>query len=228
MNKRSTLLSKLAGNGIEIGALHRPCALPQNCHVKYVDRLTRAQLLEQYPELIGHPLVEPDIIDDAETLRSIPDASQDFVIANHVIEHMRDPIGALLHWARVLKPKGILFLAVPDKHTSFDHARPITEWEHLVLDHQGESKERDFEHFKDFALHVSCRTFNVKPENEAEAFAHELWEKQYSIHYHVWDFPSFSDFLVKLKTNFTAWNLNQIAYSDPDRELQEFIFLLEK
>ena len=36
-----------------------------------------------------------DVVDDAQTLATFPDESVDFVIANHVLEHLEDPIGAL-------------------------------------------------------------------------------------------------------------------------------------
>ncbi len=48
----------LHGEGIEIGALHNP--LPTSAHVKYVDRLSRADLRRHYPELAAFPVVDPD------------------------------------------------------------------------------------------------------------------------------------------------------------------------
>src|SRR6266852_1252099 len=101
----------LKGNGIEIGALHNPLQVPPWARVKYVDRLPIVQLREQYPELNDKELVEVDILDDGERLTKISDASQDFVIANHFVEHSQDPIGAVLNMLRVLKPGGRLYLA---------------------------------------------------------------------------------------------------------------------
>jgi ubiquinone/menaquinone biosynthesis C-methylase UbiE len=40
----------------------------------------------------------------------LADSSQDFVIANHLLEHLPDPIGALKEWYRVLRAGGTLFL----------------------------------------------------------------------------------------------------------------------
>src|SRR5437870_4275781 len=90
---RARLLQMLSGDGIEIGALHRPVIAP-HLRVLHVDRMMPEELMRHYPELAGHTLVEPNIIDDAETLAKIADGSQEFVIANHVIEHMRDPVRA--------------------------------------------------------------------------------------------------------------------------------------
>ena len=41
----------IAGNGIEIGALHKPLKVPESAKVKYVDRMSTSSLRKQYPEL---------------------------------------------------------------------------------------------------------------------------------------------------------------------------------
>lgn len=224
MEDREEFLKLLTGSGIEIGPLHRPCVVP-HLTVKYVDRLSKADLLDQYPELAEHPIVEADILDDAETLSTIDQDSQQFVIANHVIEHMANPILALENWARVLKPGGRLFLAVPDKNTSFDVERPITELSHIIEDYKSPSLERDYRHFEDFAHYVSCRQFKVRPENESKQFAKELFDKNYSIHFHVWDFPAFNDVLQYMQ-EARAWPMKLIASRDTIG--QEFLFVAER
>ena len=82
----------LRGTGIEIGALHEPLIVPRRVTVRYVDRMRSPQLRHQYPELSRADLVDVDIVDDGELLATIPDGSQDFVVANHFIEHCQDPI----------------------------------------------------------------------------------------------------------------------------------------
>jgi hypothetical protein len=72
----------LAGDGIEIGALHSALPLPEGARAKYVDRLPVSELRRQYPELAQLDLVDVDIIDDGETLSRIPDGSQDFIVAS--------------------------------------------------------------------------------------------------------------------------------------------------
>jgi len=222
---REHLLQLLSGSGIEIGALHRPVDAP-HLRIQYVDRCTREELFDCYPELKGLPIVKTDILDDAETLRTIPSESQDFLIANHVIEHMRDPIGTLLCWQRVLKRGGRLFLAVPNRDTTFDREREITPLEHLVADHTNPDKERDFQAFLDFSRYVSCRFFKVKPESEYEAFARELEQKDYSIHFHVWDQNAFNQLLSYLNNSELDWSM-QIVDSVPALA-DEFAYVLEK
>ena len=215
----------MRGEGIEIGALQNPVKAP-HLKVHYVDRYSRAQLYESYPELRNQPIVDPDIIDDAESLKSVPDGSQDFVIANHVIEHMANPIGALLNWARVLKDGGRLFLAVPDKHTTFDANRPLTPLSHVIEDYKSPSRERDYPHFVEFAREVSCRTFNMRPVEEHEIVAKDLFEKDYSIHFHVWDREAFRELLTYLSKELSGWRC-EICGSSPTTG-NEFIFVLER
>jgi hypothetical protein len=49
------------------------------------------------------------------------------VVASHVIEHVPDLIGWLKETHAVLKPGGILTLAIPDKRYCFDYFRPPTQ-----------------------------------------------------------------------------------------------------
>jgi SAM-dependent methyltransferase len=136
--------------------------------------------LEHYPELAGFPLVDPNIIGDAESLVNVEDEKYDFLVSAHVIEHMRDPLSAIKQWCRVVKPGGLIYLIVPDKRYTFDKHRVRTTLEHMILDYVAPSRERDLEHYLDQAVHV-----NEKVGSEAVEFARE-WEKiDYSIHFHV-------------------------------------------
>jgi SAM-dependent methyltransferase len=171
---------RLTGKGLEIGPLHRPMVRHEGMVVDYIDRCTVKELREHYPELNDLPLVEPNIIGDAETLANIKDKTYDFVIAAHVIEHMRNPLFALEQWCRVLKPKGRVYLIVPDKRITFDRNRVRTNIEHIIQDYRSPSLERDFDHFIDYAVHV-----HKKSGSEAIAEAERLVKTDYSIHFHV-------------------------------------------
>lgn len=171
----------LKGSGIEIGALHAPLPVPRAAKVRYLDRMNVSELRRQYAELAHEALVEPDIIDDGETMSRVADDSQDFLIANHVIEHCQDTLGTLRHWLRVLKPGGVLYMAVPDKRFTFDLQRPTTSWQHLQRDHEhGPALSRD-EHYQEWA-----RLVNNAPEHQVAAAAQALSDLDYSIHFHVW------------------------------------------
>jgi predicted SAM-dependent methyltransferase len=181
----------LAGDGLEIGALHRPLLAPRAARVRYVDRMDVAALRDQYPELADLPLVDVDLIDDGETLSKMADGSQDFVIANHFIEHTQNPLATLYNHARVLRTGGTLYLAVPDKRRTFDADRQVTPLEHVVRDlHVGPQWSRA-QHFEEWARFVE-----KLPEDQVGERARELERRDYSIHFHVWTPQDFLELLV--------------------------------
>ncbi|MCZ2342703.1 MAG: class I SAM-dependent methyltransferase [Bacteroidales bacterium] len=172
----------LHGEGIEVGALHNPLPTPQSARVRFVDRMSVEDLRRQYPDLATLPLVPVDIVSDGETLSSVPDQSQDFVIGNHFLEHCEDPIGTLKNFLRVVRPGGVVYCAVPDKRFTFDRDRPLTTLEHLIADHQNGPAVSRRGHYEEYAEFVHDRH---TPE-DIQAMADHLIEIGYSIHYHVW------------------------------------------
>ena len=72
-------------------------------------------LRRHYPELNDLPLVNVNIVDDGEKLTAFEPNSQDFIIANHFLEHTQDPIGTVRRHLEVLRPDGVLYMAVPDR-----------------------------------------------------------------------------------------------------------------
>jgi SAM-dependent methyltransferase len=72
----------------------------------------------------------------------LADKSVDFVFASHVIEHIPDPIGALLEWMRVARR--YVLLIVPHRDRTFDFDRSLTPLSELIERHQaGFSSEED-------------------------------------------------------------------------------------
>ena len=182
----------LQGEGIEIGALQNPLNVPQNVKVKYVDVLTKADALKHFPELSDALLVDPEIISNGQTLTGVADSSFDFCIANHVLEHMRNPVMALRNWLRVLKPGGTAYIAIPDRTNKIDHTRPVTTLEHILLDDSGlDRRENDHNHYLEWAIHSNGCNSGA----DAEARAVELEAQQYNIHFHVFDQTSFKELL---------------------------------
>jgi predicted SAM-dependent methyltransferase len=190
-NRKLVAATVLRGKGIEVGALHEPLVVPPWIAVRYVDRLSVAELRAHYPELDALPLVEPDIIDNGEALPTVPDRSEDFLIANHFIEHCEDPIGALTNFCRVVRPGGTIYLAVPDKRHTFDKTRALTPFEHLVRDHEEGPDWSRRDHYHE----VVTVTESVAEEERIRARLDDLMGKRYSIHFHVWTHTSFLVFL---------------------------------
>ncbi len=120
----------ISGCGLEIGAGTRPFPIPSKARISYGDIRDLAALQTYFKSeavQIGQSI-------DAQTLAGIANGSLDFVISAHVIEHLRDPIGAIVSAIRVLKPGGIHLLVVPEMRRTFDRDRPETSVAHVLAD----------------------------------------------------------------------------------------------
>jgi ubiquinone/menaquinone biosynthesis C-methylase UbiE len=208
----------IRGQGIEIGALHMPLRVPRSAKVRYVDRFTVDDLRKHYPELNDKDLVHVDILADGERLESISDSTEDFVIANHFIEHCQNPIGALENIFRVLKPGGTLYLAIPDKRNSFDAERSVTTLEHLMRDyHEGPAWSRR-QHFEEWTRLVN----KVQDDAAAETEIAQNMAIDYSIHYHVWTQSEMLELLVAFR-KMVSFEVELCLKNGP-----EVIFILRK
>jgi SAM-dependent methyltransferase len=177
----------LRGSGVEFGAGASPYPVPLECRVLFADRLGHEDLTgELYPGQIAEDLIHPDLITDLETCGSIADTSVDFLIACHVIEHTRDPIGAIVQAWRRLRPGGSLVLAVPSRDRTFDRDREITPLAHLIEDFERPDRARDYAHYEEFY----ARAFHT-PEVSYRTTVDARFAEHYAIHYHVWTPDSF-------------------------------------
>ncbi|MCE2983516.1 MAG: class I SAM-dependent methyltransferase [Parachlamydia sp.] len=185
----------LKGKGIEIGALHNPLYVSSKAFVSYVDRMSVADLKKHYPELSKLPLVPVNIIDNGESLSTVPNESQDFVIANHFVEHCQDPFSTLGNMFRVLKKGGILYIALPDKRYTFDRERPATTIEHLIRDHAEGPENSKIIHFEEWVRLVD----KVEGEEKISQEIKRLVDIDYSIHFHVWTQSEMLEMFLALK-----------------------------
>jgi SAM-dependent methyltransferase len=187
----------LRGDGIEIGAFNAPLRVPAAARVRYVDHASADELRELYADELymhGRPLVEADVIDEGERLSKFADESLDFVIANHMLEHVEDPISALHHFLRVLRPGGILFLTLPDPRHNFDRDRPRTSVEHLLRDHSDGPEASRREHYEEWA-----RFIEGVPEARIADRADEFAVNAARHHFHVWELDTFVGFLTAIE-----------------------------
>ena len=156
-------------------------AVPRRARVRYVDRMPPDKLREHYPEFKHERLVTVDYVDDGERLATLGDATQDFVIANHLLEHVENPIGAIGNWLRVLRPGGILYAAIPDKRCACDAERPVTLLDLVVRDFVAGPAGSRREHYEEWVRYVDHYSGDV-----AKGRADYLEQLNYSIHFHVW------------------------------------------
>jgi SAM-dependent methyltransferase len=183
-----------AGEGLEIGALHRPMPLPDGARARYIDSFDTAELIRLWsPEVDGHDVIPVDIVTDATTLLGVPDAGADFIIASHVVEHLEDPIRCVFSLLRVIKPGGAAIVIIPDRRHTFDAKRPPTPGAHVLRDYYsgpGWSRRAHYEEWVTVVEGLSGDAARMRME--------KLEADGYPIHFHVWTPAEFTVFLAEI------------------------------
>lgn len=133
MTRNEVLLAHIDVNrhdGLEIGALCNPVVPPDCPRICFADHLDTAGLREKYRT---DPHVDIDRIvpvrfvwSHGALIEHVGEQRFDYVVAAHVVEHVPDLLGWLKHIAEVLRPGGLLALAVPDMRYTFDCQRRTT------------------------------------------------------------------------------------------------------
>jgi len=119
---------------LEIGPSYNPTITrSEGWNVYSLDYASAADLRERYrrfPNVDLSRIEEVDFVWTEGTFESaIPPehlGTFDAVIASHVIEHQPNLVGFFQSISRILKPGGLLNLAVPDKRFCFDYFMPVT------------------------------------------------------------------------------------------------------
>ena len=221
----------LFGEGLEIGALHQPLAIPAHAKVRNVDRMKTDELRREYPELAEWDLTEVAVVDDGETLDTVAAESQDFIVANHFLEHTENPIGTIETHLSKLKPGGVLFYAVPDKRYTFDFRRPVTPIEEMVADYDEGPEHSRAAHYDEWCRLVideesdSVGNAEQAPSGEwVQRRARELEAAKYSIHMHVWTQAEFLQLILACRERLGgAFDIEATA-----KRAIEFIVVLRK
>lgn len=231
----------LLGQGLEIGALHHPLEVPPGVVVSYVDCADREENIQKFKGIDGSGIVDTDLIDDGFVLSKVPTESQDFIIANHLLEHSPNPVQALICWDRILKKNGIIYLTLPNGNKSFDRGRPITSVAHMVEDfnlvNEGSLavfNTRNREHYREFVkisipnLHLVHRNLKVyRTEEEREKYIDKLASENSSdAHYHVFTEASFIEFIDYIKVHYLQ-NLDLLEITS-SRSEKEFVAIIRK
>lgn len=131
------------GRGIEIGpSAHNLFGL-ENCLMVGLPIDMDPISVEEQIRLCGEYIV-PDIEAFADAL-PFEDGELDYVIHSHVLEHLPNPIRALIEWHRVLRDGGILFMIVPHRDAlEYDAKRPVTTLAELESAYERNLTHEDF------------------------------------------------------------------------------------
>lgn len=174
----------LWGQGLEIGPGHNPFPIPNDgVSVRYVDKWWPAENSVMFPELVDAAFPEPDIVADLDRdrLRAVADATVDFVIASHVLEHLAEPIGMLADIERVVRPGGVAIVLLPDRRRTFDHTRQPTDLEHLVREFEAGIDTVDDAHIEEFLTGTGVQL--ADGDDRVEQIEHH---RRRTVHVHCW------------------------------------------
>lgn len=148
---------------------------------------------------------------DAHHLPAIASASLDYVCASHVLEHLTNPIKAILEWARILKSGGVIWLRIPDKRKTFDRTRNNTRLSHLIEDYESNVPVDDPTHIED------CNKNSTPPRNESHPY----------IHNHVWVLGEIIELFSYIKEK--AGSIEILDYSENTcKNAQDFWIVVRK
>ncbi|MBF0273859.1 MAG: methyltransferase domain-containing protein [Nitrospinae bacterium] len=226
MKHREKVNKVLSGNGIEIGALHNPLPIDNaKCRVEYLDVEPVDTLENKFSELAAGSIKKPDYIGNIERqdLPEITGKTFDFVILNHVLEHVANPIKVIENIWKGLNANGKFILSIPDKRFTFDKNRPLTSYEHILTDYYKNVSEVNDDHYVDFLAHVHPEVFKSKTETiQAINNVRERLE-----HAHVWDSTSFREHLFKI-IPLLGINAHFLFESGGDDNKHEYFVILQK
>lgn len=129
---------------MEIGASFNPLASKRaGWNVKVVDHAPRDVLREKYKgrtDIDTDQIEEVDIVWRTKTLHECFDVADhhsfDYCLASHLIEHIPDLLSFFHSLEKLLRPNGILSLAVPDKRFEFDAFKPVSTTADILHSHK--------------------------------------------------------------------------------------------
>lgn len=189
----------LRGCGIEIGAGLCPARVPAPAQLRFCDLMSPAAWRQFFPEVCQTSLAQipvPDwVVDiDREGLAFLADGSQDFVIANHLLEVVADPIATLAECCRVLRPGGRLVISASDKHYSQQPLRAPMDFSTLLERHQRGIGNIEADEYMDILRHVHPELV-ASPDADLQHHLARLGDRRE--HLRVWTSALFEEFIER-------------------------------
>jgi len=245
--RRSILLSNLnlQGLGLEIGPSHAPIApKAKGYRVETLDYTDKGGLIQLYTNMgIDVSLIEEvDHVWKGERYADLVGGAErfDWILASHVLEHVPDLLGTLKQCQEILKPGGILSIALPDHRNCFDHFRDPSSLASVIDAHLRRDTRPTPGSIAEFYLKFSRKgtyeswnpwhrgkILRVHPVREAQTrYARSLESEEYQ-DVHVWAFTAES--FLRLVQDMSALELLEFeVVAPPDSRITEFFLQLRR
>ncbi len=251
MDRKARILNKIdlrKGTGLELGPLTNPIVTKDESRVYYVDHMSTADLKKKYakePVEIDQIVKVDYVIGNSSLKKAVGNNKFDYIIASHVIEHVPDVVSWLQEIASILKPNGILALAIPDKRFTFDITRQNSRPADILGAYADKYTRASSASMYDFAVEYrqqingqevadnKYKDFSKKPKRYT---AKEAWkmtlnnaaEKEYvDSHCHVFTPYSFLE-IVKALIEHELFDFEVVDFYDTVPHEIEFIVSLKK
>lgn len=140
MDRREAVLKFLTKDmkGLEIGPWFNPLAPKAAGYDCLVLDVFDSEILRERAR--NDPNVSPTLYDRIEDVDVVGSSTHidelisargelgtfDYIVSSHNFEHLPNPIRFLQGCAKVLKPGGMISMAIPDRRACFDYFRPVT------------------------------------------------------------------------------------------------------
>ncbi len=249
MTRQERIIEKIdrkKGVGLELGPLTTPILTKDQANISYADHMSLAELKKKYAHepVELEKIISPDFIINKPTLKqSVGNKKFDYVLASHVIEHIPDMVSWLKDIHSVLKPGGVLSLAIPDKRYTFDITRQASRPADIIGAYLDDYSRSSSSAMFDFAsecrtgilasevLAMPVRDFSKKPRRYTDT---EVWDmcktnasgKEYvDCHCYVFTPYSFMEILRSL-IRYDLFDFEVINFYDtPVNEIEFFVAL---
>ncbi|MFM0363712.1 class I SAM-dependent methyltransferase [Paraburkholderia sediminicola] len=215
MGRRESILKYITKQqrGIEIGPWFSPLA-PKRAGYRCLalDVVDTETARQRALADVGIPAGAEDGIEEVDLLGSSTHIRElveergelgvfDYIVSSHNFEHLPNPIRFLQGCGKVLKPGGIVSMAIPDHRACFDYFRPVTklaEWIQASLDDRSQPTlaqvfdcETSFAIYDDGGTRVSSFYCGVPPAKVSAMFNLD---------------SVFNRWMAHLRTNDTAYH----------------------
>jgi SAM-dependent methyltransferase len=158
--------------GLEVGGMSRPFArvgiYPIYSLASRVDNCN-ATMTKKYHAPYPRFFVKGKDYTREATNLLFADESYDFVASCHVIEHIANPLKAMLESKRVLRKGGVILVICPHKGYTGDAPRGVTPLSHLIEDWDKNVDEHDMTHVADIDRGTYEKAHLDKPDSNFES-----------------------------------------------------------